>query len=81
MLAFPMLVNSGYESFRVKETRTPEEENPSWGNLESRGAYWETGTAMSLLAAGADLLIMYHPQAVETVKKKLEQASNTETGE
>jgi CO dehydrogenase/acetyl-CoA synthase delta subunit len=26
---------------------------------------------MSLLLAGAELLIMYHPQAVETIKKTI----------
>lgn len=81
MLAFPMLINPGYESFRVKETRAPEEEYPEWGSLESRGAQWEIGTAMSLLAAGADLLIMYHPEAVRVVKEKLEEVYKPEAGE
>lgn len=71
MLAFPMLINSGYETFRVKESRTPEEAFPEWGNLVERGIYWETATAVSLLMAGAELLIMYHPEAVAIVKKKI----------
>lgn len=79
MLSFPMLINPGYESFRVKETRAPEEEYPEWGNLESRGVHWEIGTAMSLLAAGADLLIMYHPEAVKVVKKQFERVYASET--
>ncbi len=73
MMAFPMLINPGYESFRVKETRAPEQDYPDWGNVDLRGAYWEIATAMSLLVAGADLLIMYHPQAVAAVKKKVEK--------
>lgn len=71
MLAFPMLINPGYESFRVKETWAPEKDYPEWGNLGSRAAYWETATAMSLLLTGAELLIMYHPQAVEVIKKTI----------
>jgi acetyl-CoA decarbonylase/synthase complex subunit delta len=71
MLAFPMLINPGYESYRIKETWAPEKEYPEWGNLESRAAYWETATAMSLLLTGAELLIMYHPQAVEVIKKTI----------
>jgi len=71
MLAFPMLINPGYESSRVKETWAPEKDYPEWGNLESRAAYWETATAMSLLLTGAELLIMYHPQAVEVIKKTI----------
>ncbi len=68
MVAFPMLVNPGYESFRVKETRAPEKDYPDWGDLSMRGAYWETATAMSLLVAGADMLVLYHPRTVKTVK-------------
>jgi acetyl-CoA decarbonylase/synthase complex subunit delta len=73
MMAFPMLINPGYESFRVKETRAPEKDYPDWGNVELRGAYWEIATAMSLLVAGADLLIMYHPEAVAALKRKIEE--------
>lgn len=71
MLAFPMLVNPGYETFRVKESWASEEDYPSWGKTEERGTYWETATAMSLLMSGAELLIMYHPEAVATIKKKI----------
>jgi acetyl-CoA decarbonylase/synthase complex subunit delta len=51
----------------------PEKDYPQWGREDARGAYWEIATAMSLLAAGADLLIMYHPRAVDAVKKKIRQ--------
>lgn len=71
MLAFPMLINPGYESFRIKETWAPEKDYPEWGSLESRAAYWETVTAMSLLLTGAELLIVYHPQSVEVIKKTI----------
>jgi acetyl-CoA decarbonylase/synthase complex subunit delta len=73
MLASPMLVNPGYETFGVKESRAAEKDYPTWGKTEERGIYWETATAMSLLIAGAELLIMYHPKAVETIKKKIEE--------
>lgn len=73
MLSFPMLVNPGYECSRVKEARVPERDYPQWGSEHARSAYWEIATAMSLLAAGAELLIMHHPQAVEVVKKKIRQ--------
>lgn len=71
MLAYPMLINPGYESFHVKETWAQEQDYPEWGNLELRAAYWEISTAISLLLAGAELLIMYHPKAVEVLKKKI----------
>jgi len=81
MLGFPMLVNPGYETFRVKETRALEEDFPLWGNLGERGIYWETAAAMSLLMAGAELLIMYHPKAVAIVKKKIAEMFDSRKGE
>ncbi len=73
MLAFPMLVNPGYESSRVKEAHASVDDYPEWGELGLRGAYWETATAMSLLAAGAEILVMYHPEAAETVRKNINE--------
>lgn len=77
MLASPMLANPGYETFRVKESRASENDYPTWGKVEKRAIYWETATAMSLLMAGAELLIMYHPQAVKTVKNKITEIYET----
>jgi acetyl-CoA decarbonylase/synthase complex subunit delta len=71
MLASPMLVNPGFETFRVKESRAPEADYPTWGKVEDRGIYWETATAMSLLMTGAELLIIYHPKAAEAIKNKI----------
>lgn len=81
MLAFPMLVNPGYESFRVKETRAPEKDYPEWGDLSLRGAYWEISTAMSLLVAGADILVLYHPRSAETMKNMIAEISEMKEGE
>lgn len=73
MLAFPLLINPGYETFLIKESRASEEHYPDWGDLEKRAVYWEIATTMSLLVAGAELLIMYHPLAVKTVKKRIKE--------
>jgi acetyl-CoA decarbonylase/synthase complex subunit delta len=81
MLAFPMLITPGYETFRVKESRAPEADFPEWGNVAERGIYWETATAMSLLMAGAELLIMYHPKAVAIVKRKIAEMFDSQKGE
>ncbi|MFB0564412.1 MAG: CO dehydrogenase/acetyl-CoA synthase subunit delta [Candidatus Aminicenantaceae bacterium] len=80
MLAFPMLINPGYESAVVKEARASIEDNPDWGDQELRCAYWEIATAMSLLASGAELLIIYHPKAVEVVKNKISEIFNSKKG-
>lgn len=81
MLASPMLVNPGFETFRVKEARASESDYPAWGNAQKRVHYWETATAMSLLISGADLLIMYHPEAAQTVKKKIAAFYDPREGE
>ncbi len=81
MLAFPMLINPGYESSKVKEARVSREDYPEWGDQELRGAYWEIATSVSLLAAGAELLIMYHPKAVEVVKKNISEMFDLKNGD
>lgn len=81
MLAFPMLINPGYESSKVKEARVSREDYPEWGDQELRGAYWEIANAVSLLAVGAELLIMYHPKAVEVVKKNISEMFDIKNGD
>jgi acetyl-CoA decarbonylase/synthase complex subunit delta len=73
MMRMPMLVTPGYESALAKESWAPEEDNPEWGRSALRTAYWEVATAMSLLLAGAELMILYHPAAVEIIRKKIEE--------
>ena len=71
MLAAPMIVSPGQECARVKEYRAQGADFPAWGNLEKRAALWELSTALSLLYAGADLLIMYNPEAAMALKKTI----------
>ncbi len=78
MLAAPMIVSPGQECAKIKELRAPEKDFPAWGDLARRAAYWELATAMSFLYAGADLLIMYHPEAARTLKKTIFQLMETE---
>ena len=44
------------------------EENPSRGKPELRGIYWETITAHAAAIAGADIVIMRHPQAAARLR-------------
>lgn len=69
----PMLGDIGMYVWKVKETQAPEADLPHWGSEEERGIAWEATTAASLLVAGAELLIMRHPRAVEGVKKLVEE--------
>lgn len=40
-----------------------------WGPREYRGPLWETINSLAVLLAGADIMMMLHPQAVEAVSK------------
>jgi len=78
MLAGPMIVSPGQECAKVKELKASEKDFPAWGPLAERAALWELGTALGLLHAGADLFIMYHPQAVAGLKKGIEEMMGEE---
>ena len=71
MLLSPMIVSVGEECAKIKEFKAPESNFPDWGALAKRAAYWETATAAALLYAGADILILYTPEAVTTIKKTI----------
>lgn len=67
-LQFPILCNMAKEVWKVKEVGIPEAEDPKMGDEGKRGVLMEAVTAMTLLLAGADVLVMRHPKAIELVK-------------
>jgi acetyl-CoA synthase len=71
MLALPMIVTPGFECAKIKEVKAPESDFPDWGDLAKRYAVWELTTSISLLYSGADILIMYHPEAAMQTKKTI----------
>jgi acetyl-CoA decarbonylase/synthase complex subunit delta len=71
----PMLGDVGMYVWKIKETQAPVEAIPEWGSLEERGILWEAATASALLLAGAELLILRHPQAAAAVEKFIEELS------
>ena len=71
MTQMPMICNLGKEAWRSKEARASEAEEPAWGDATKRGVLWESVTAITLALAGADILVMRHPDAVATVRKAI----------
>ena len=69
----PIVGDVGMYVWKVKETLASGADIPQWGTLEKRGILWEAITAIAMLTAGANLLIMRHPKAVETVNKVIEE--------
>jgi len=72
MMSPPVVCQVGQEAWRAKEAKANTEEAPHWGAADERGPMWEAMTAMALLQAGSDLLIMRHPKAVALVKRAIE---------
>lgn len=68
MMSPPVICQIGQEAWRAKEAKASTEEVPQWGPAEERGPMWEAITAMTLLQAGSDILVMWHPKAVSIVK-------------
>ena len=71
MLAMPFICFVGQEAWRTKEARATIGEAPEWGPAEERGIIWEALTAAAFLQAGADILVMRHPKAIEIIKKNI----------
>ncbi len=67
-LQLPILNYIGQEVWKVKECKQTNEEAPELGDQAKRGILMEAITAVDLLLAGADLLIMRHPEAVKMAK-------------
>jgi len=72
-LSTPMICMVGSEAWRVKEAKATVEEQPQWGSEKQRGPLWEAATAFGYLQSGADILVMRHPEAVENVRKTIQE--------
>lgn len=73
LLAPPVLCDVGFEAWRTKEARMPSFPGTTDDNRDQWGVMWEAATAAVLLQAGAELLVLRHPKAVEYVKKTIDR--------
>ncbi len=72
-LQLPIINNLANEVWKVKECKLTNEEAPDLGDQAKRGILMEAITAVSLLLAGADMLIMRHPEAVKLAKTYIQE--------
>jgi acetyl-CoA decarbonylase/synthase complex subunit delta len=70
-LQFPILCNLAKEVWKTKEAKLNAEEAPLLGNAKKRGILMEAVTATSLLLAGADILVMRHPEAIKLIREMI----------
>ncbi|TRZ94055.1 acetyl-CoA decarbonylase/synthase complex subunit delta [bacterium] len=68
-VASPFICFVGQESWRAKEAKASIKEFPDWGEESKRGIIWEMVTAVVLMQAGGDILVMRHPKAIEKINK------------
>ncbi|HEY3375194.1 MAG TPA: acetyl-CoA decarbonylase/synthase complex subunit delta [Candidatus Aquicultor sp.] len=71
MLQSPAISNLGREVWKAKEAKITQEEAPQWGDQKKRGIIWETITAVAVMLAGSDILIMRHPESVRLIKQTI----------
>ncbi len=69
----PMICFVGEESWRQKESKVGEGVPEEWGDWYKRAVTWEATTAISLLNAGADIIVLRHPDNVPVVRRAIEK--------
>jgi acetyl-CoA decarbonylase/synthase complex subunit delta len=70
-LQFPIICNIGKEVWKTKEVKIPVETDPTLGDARKRGILMEAMSATVLLLAGADVLIMRHPEAIKLIREMI----------
>jgi len=78
MTQLPMLVTPGFEAWKTKESKVGEGVPETWGEWTNRGINWETLTAVSLLEAGADAIVLRHPESLIRVKESIDELMTAE---
>jgi len=73
-LQYPVINNLGFEIWKSKEAKLKADEAPTLGDPERRGILMEAVGAVSYLLAGADVLIISHPESVRLVKAFIDLA-------
>lgn len=75
-LQFPLVCNMAHEVWKTKETKVTKEDSPKLGDERKRSVLMEAVTAMTFLLAGADILIMRHPDAINLVRDMIKELTN-----
>lgn len=68
MTQLPMIVTPGAETWKVKESKVGEGVPGTWGDWEKRALEWEAITASSLIHAGANIVVVRHPETLRRLR-------------
>ncbi len=64
----PLIVTPGEEGWKVKEAKVGEGVPAAWGDWNRRALEWEALTANALVYAGADIIVLRHPETLRRLR-------------
>lgn len=68
MLNMPLIAFAGEEALKAKETKS-DTFDKNYGNFKERSIMFEITTASAIIAAGANLIVLEHPESIKTLKE------------
>lgn len=72
-LQYPVICNIANEVWKTRETRLTQAEDPKLGDERKRSVLMEAIASMTLLIAGADIVIMRHPDSIALIKNMIKE--------
>lgn len=70
-LQLPIICNVARETWKTKEVKIPVADEPKLGDIKKRGILMEAMSALVLLLAGGDVVIMRHPEAIGLIREMI----------
>lgn len=67
MLNMPLIAFAGEESLKGKETKS-DTFSENWGDFKERSKMFEIATASAVVAAGANVVVLNHPESIRIMK-------------
>ena len=67
LLNLPIIVFAGEEAFKAKEAKS-DNADKNWGEYEQRAIMWEISTAVPMISAGANIVVLWHPASIASIK-------------
>ena len=71
MTQLPMIVTPGSEAWKTKEAKVGQGVPAAWGEWAERAINWETLTSVSLIEAGADIVVVRHPETINRLQQAI----------
>ncbi len=72
MLNMPIIAFAGEEAWKTKESKV-DDFDENYGSLHDRAIAWECSTAASIMLAGANILVLCHPESISGLRKFLRE--------